>query len=122
MIAEHVALFLGICFGMAEFVRELAIAFAVSLGMVAGGALAGALVVLLFGGLPMETMVSLAQRLKLWAIVAALGGALVTLQMLETGLVQGEITKLLRQLILLGAAFAGAHLGSVLVAAAAGRG
>lgn len=107
---------------MADFARELAIAFAVALGMVAGGALSGALVVLLVGGFPMDTMAALAQRLKLWSTVAALGGALVTFQMLETGLVQGELAKLARQLLLLGMAFAGAHLGSVLITAAAGKG
>ncbi len=108
---------------MADFARELAVTFGVALGMVAGGALAGAMVALLAGGLPMDTMASLAQRLKLWATVAALGGAIATFhEVLETGIVQGEVTKLVRQMLLLAMAFAGAHLGSVLITAAGGKG
>lgn len=108
--------------GMGEFARDLALSFAAALGMVVGGALAGGFVSLLTGGLPLETMDTLSRRLKLWATVASVGGALVAFQTLESGFVEGELRFMVRQLILICVAFAGAHLGQVLVAAVAGKG
>jgi hypothetical protein len=59
-------------------------------------------------------MTSIAERLKLWAAVAALGGTFYTLQALESGLTEGP-RGLLRQVAYIVAAFAGAQFGLSLI-------
>lgn len=105
---------------MAGFLQELAFAFAGALGMVVGGSLATGAAALLTGGLPLDTMADMSRRLKLWAAVAGVGGALVAFRTLESG-VTGETRETLRQVVLIGTAFAGAHLGELLVRLAAGK-
>lgn len=64
---------------------------------------------------PVKDMAQLAKDLKIWAAVAAIGGSFDSLQTLETGLLEGQIRLVVKQLAFMVAAFAGAHLGYVLV-------
>jgi hypothetical protein len=102
-----------------SFSAELALTFSLALGVVLGGSLFGAI-----GGLlasyPARTMWRLAGDLKLWAVVTALGGDFETFQRLEQGILRGQFLDLGKQLLLLAAAFAGAHFGALLVLAASG--
>lgn len=62
----------------------------------------------------------MAGRLKLWAVVAGVGGALVAFRTLEAG-VAGEVRETVRQVVLICVSFAGEHLGEIMVRAAAGK-
>lgn len=67
----------------------------------------------------LRTMVELARDLKIWAAVAAIGGAFTSLQTLESGLLEGRLLTVVKQLCFIFSAFAGAHLGYVVVLALA---
>ncbi len=99
-----------------RFAEELALTFCLALGMTLGGTLVGSLAGLLHAGFPPGTIASLAQRIKLWAVLAALGGALQTFRNLETGLLGGRPEAFLRQAALLIAAMLGSQLGYLLLA------
>lgn len=90
-------------------------AFSVALGILVGGSLAGGTIAALTSGLPARAALALAERLKLWAMVAALGGTFDTLRALESGVFGGHLGLVARQLLLIGGAFAGAHSGYLLV-------
>jgi hypothetical protein len=102
-----------------SFSAELALTFSLALGVVLGGSFFGA-VGGLFGGYPARTMWRLAGDLKLWAVVAALGGDIETFRRLEQGILRGQFLDLGKQVLLLVAAFAGAHLGVLLIMLASG--
>lgn len=93
---------------MGSFWYEWLTAYFLALGMVLGGALAGGLLALLAGTYPLTTLLALSDRLRIWAVAAALGGTITAFQNLEAGLLGGEMRLLGRQLLLLVAAFGGA--------------
>ncbi len=100
---------------MADFLLKLILSFCISLGMITGGSLVGSLGALLCGGHPATTMMDLAQRLKIWAAVASLGGTFSTIRVLESMLWERQLTVLIQQISLVVAAFGGAHIGYILV-------
>ena len=94
--------------------------FFVSLGVILGGSLFGALGASIVGRPPMNTMLELAEEMKIWALVAALGGAFGVIKAFETGLIGGQPLQLMQQLILVCCAFGGAHSGFVILSFMAG--
>jgi hypothetical protein len=102
---------------MERFFVKLLYIFFTSLGMIIGGTFIGSLSATLTGYGPLRTMSQLAKDLKIWAAVAAIGGTFDSLQVLETSLLTGQLRLLIKQLGFLLAAFAGAHLGYVLIIA-----
>lgn len=100
---------------MERFVIKLFYIFFTALGMIIGGTFIGSVSATLFGYGPLRTMAQLAKDLKIWAAVAAIGGTFDSLQTLETGLLAGQMKLVLKQLGFMLAAFAGAHLGYILV-------
>ena len=89
--------------------------FLTALGMMIGGAFIGSVPSGLTGHGPFKTMCELAGDLKIWAAVAAIGGSFTSLQTLESGLLEGEIRTVIKQLCYMFSAFAGAHAGYVLI-------
>jgi len=100
---------------MSKFASDVTLLFFVALGVVVGGALSAAIAAVVTGQLPMSTMKTVAERLKLWAAVAALGGTFYTLQALEAGFLDGQLRNVARQVLYIVAAFAGAQLGLIII-------
>ncbi len=94
--------------------------FFISLGVVMGGAIFGSLGALFSGQSPIKILSELADDLKLYAIVAAIGGTFNNLRLIEGSIFQGEIGVILQQLIILISAFLGALLGNWLIITFAG--
>ncbi len=89
--------------------------FFVSLGVILGGSILGGLGAGLVGKAPMHTMLELAEEMKLWALVTALGGAFGIIKAFETGILGGQPLQLVQQMALVFCAFAGAHLGFIIL-------
>lgn len=100
---------------MQRYIQTVLLTFFVALGVSLGGSLAGALGALLARRPPGSTMIELAEELKLWALVAALGGTFNLIRGLEAGFLGRHLPDLLKQLLLLLCAFGGAHLGYVII-------
>lgn len=105
---------------METFWQKFLLIFFTALGVVLGAALVGSLAAGFTGQPPVKTMTTLAQDIKIWAIVAAIGGTFTTLEVLELGLFQGEILALIKQLLYLMAGFTGAQVGHFLIISMAG--
>jgi len=88
----------------------------VAMGVIIGGSLMGALAIVITGKVSLQSTASLAGRLKLWAMVAAMGGTFGALENLETGILHWQLRLVAKQLLLILSAFAGAHLGYLIVA------
>lgn len=89
--------------------------FFVSMGLVIGGSLLGGVAALLTHHDPNTTMSTLASDLKVWAIVAALGGSMDVLRVIDRGVFGLHPGPMVRQFIYLVAAFLGCHVGYMFI-------
>lgn len=100
---------------MENFLIRLLYIFFTAFGMITGGCFIGSISAGLIGQGPLRMMVELANDLKIWAAVAAIGGTFGSLQTLETGLLKGQLHTVVKELGFIFAAFAGSHLGYLLI-------
>lgn len=104
------------------FFHKVLLIFFTSLGVLLGASLIGSLSAVVIGYPPVEIMLKLAREIKIWAIVAAIGGTFSTIEILQLGILEGEIRNLVKQLFYLVSAFAGAHIGYLIILSIVGRG
>ncbi|MFO7262767.1 MAG: sporulation protein [Bacillaceae bacterium G1] len=104
-----------------RFIVTLVYHFFIAFGILIGGTLTGGLGALLMGQPPMDSMLRLAEQLKLWAIVAAIGGALDAFRILESGVLSGQLSPTIKQLLYIFSAFLGANTGMVIIRWLAGE-
>ncbi|MCG8501845.1 MAG: YtrH family sporulation protein [Firmicutes bacterium] len=100
---------------MIKLLQNLLFNFTIALGVMLGGSLFGALAALLTGGQPLKTMVSLSERLKIWAIVVALGGTFSSFEILDLGILKGEFRVVTKQVLYILSSFLGAHIGYLII-------
>ncbi|NLN16890.1 MAG: hypothetical protein GX182_06190 [Firmicutes bacterium] len=105
---------------MKRLPMELVEPFFAALGVVLGGALIGSLATLFNKGSPLATMLLLARNMKMWGILVAIGGTMPTLRIIESGLFDGQLGLLLRQMVVILGSFAGANVAYWLVVTIAG--
>lgn len=94
-----------------HFVLKASATFFIALGVVLGGSLLGSISELLAGQYPLSSAVLLADRLKIWAVAAALGGTMTFFQNVEASLWGFRLRFLAREILLVLFAFAGAATG-----------
>lgn len=111
----------GGIFMSSGFIWTLIQAYAVALGVDLGGALVVAAAAALVGGLPVRTLTTWAEELRLWGVVAALGGSFDPLRGIEKGLFYLDIRALAKQVLWVVAALCGAHTGYLILRALAGE-
>ncbi|KNZ68276.1 Sporulation membrane protein YtrH [Thermincola ferriacetica] len=102
---------------MERFSAKLLFIFFTALGLMLGGSIIGSLSALLTGHGPQRVMLKLAREIKIWAIVAAIGGTFDSLHILESGILEGEVRAVAKQLLFILGAFTGAHLGYIIISA-----
>ncbi len=99
-----------------DFVSTNIIYFFVAFGIIIGGCLIGALGMMLTGNPPFESMSKLSRNLKIWAIVAAIGGTFDTINKFGDSLfISGAPLEVLKQIIYIVAALVGANAGEAII-------
>jgi hypothetical protein len=89
--------------------------FLISLGVILGGAMLGGLGAFFTEEYPMDRTLQIAEQLKIWAMVAAIGGTIDTIKSFEINILGGQIHLAVQQLIIILSAFVGAHTGTILI-------
>ncbi|MBF7083064.1 YtrH family sporulation protein [Desulfallas sp. Bu1-1] len=107
---------------MDTFPNKMFLIFFTSLGIILGAALVGSLAAVFCGEPPVGTMLKLAREIKIWAIVAAIGGTFSTFEVLESGLFQGEVRAVIKQMIYIISALGGTQAGYYLLLLLSGEG
>jgi len=102
------------------FEKKFVLIFFTAMGVMLGAALIGSLAAVMVREPPLATMLRLAREIRIWAVVAALGGTFSTIEILESGLLKGEITAVIKQVFYIAGAMAGTHLGHLMILAVAG--
>ncbi|WP_066635457.1 YtrH family sporulation protein [Desulfolucanica intricata] len=100
---------------METFVQKIILIFFTAFGLLTGASLVGSLSAVLVREPPVSVMLKLAQEIKIWAIVAAIGGTFSTFEILESGILQGEIKSLIKQLLYILSSITGAQVGYYLI-------
>lgn len=105
---------------MDRFTSTVVLDFFVSFGIVLGGSLVGGMAAVLLHLPPGSTMMRLADHLKIWGLVSALGGTMDTLRVIETGVLGGQLSPVAKQFTYLLAAFLGSQAAFMVLKAITG--
>ncbi|MED5051144.1 YtrH family sporulation protein [Anoxybacillus rupiensis] len=87
----------------------------IALGVLLGGAGIGGIGAFLMGQPPLTSMYRFAMDLKIWAVVAAIGGTFDTFYTVERGLFSGETRDIVKQFLLIISAIGGAQTGVTII-------
>ncbi|MCK6258039.1 YtrH family sporulation protein [Fictibacillus sp. WQ 8-8] len=100
---------------MRDFLSTIIITFFIAFGVILGGAIIGGLASFLVGKAPLMETVDLAKKLKIWAIVAAMGGTFDTITNFERSFLNGATYEIVKQLVIIFIAMAGANTAMLLL-------
>lgn len=100
---------------MSIFLSRAILDFFIAFGIVLGGAMVGGVGAVLSLQPPTQTMLEVAGRIKIWALAAAIGGTIDPMRVIESNMLDGNLSPVIKQILYLGFAFLGAHMGSELV-------
>lgn len=89
--------------------------FFISFGVLTGGALFGSLSAYLTGDPPINELIIAAKKLRIWAVVAAIGGTFDAISTFEKGIFESSSVELLKQIFLIIAAMGGVKVGLLLI-------
>jgi len=107
---------------MFTFFQNILYNFFISLGVILGGCIFGGIAATFNGHPPLKTMLDLCGKIKVWAIIVALGGTFPSLKVLEVGILNGDVRSLIKQILYILSALMGAHIGYLLIYYLVGRG
>lgn len=97
------------------FFATLFDSYFIAVGVLLGGSLIGGIAAFITGKPPLTEIFRLSNALRIWAIVAAIGGTFDTVYSFERGLLEGETRDIFKQLLLILAALGGAQTGTLLI-------
>ncbi|KQL20796.1 YtrH family sporulation protein [Cytobacillus solani] len=97
------------------FFATLFDSYFIALGVLIGGSIIGSLSAFLTGKPPLTEAYRISNIIRIWAIIAAIGGTFDTLYSFEKGVLQGETKDIFKQFLLILSAFGGAQTGALLI-------
>jgi hypothetical protein len=100
---------------MEDIYSKAAFCFLIAFGVVLGGALLAGLGSVFLWTPPKDKMVQVADTLKIWALVAAVGGTIDPIRVIESNMLDGYLSPAIIQIGYILFAFLGAHMGTELV-------
>lgn len=100
---------------MNEFFSKAGLDFFVAFGVVLGGSLIAGVGAVFMLMPPATVILDTASRLKIWAIVAAIGGSIDPVRVIESNISAGQISPAIQQICFILFAFLGAHTATELI-------
>ena len=89
--------------------------FFISFGVLLGGSLIGGLAAFITGQPPLTHVFRLSEGLRIWAIVAAIGGTFDAVYSFERGIFHGATKDLFKQILIIISALGGAQAGALII-------
>lgn len=96
---------------MTSHIGNIIYVFLISFGVIIGAGMFAGIGALIIDHPPLKTMFDIASSVKIWAVAVGLGGTFSTFEILEKGIIKGEIRSIIKQAIFVIAAVIGANLG-----------
>jgi hypothetical protein len=100
---------------MGEFLTKVINYFSIAFGVVIGASILGGMAAVLTLQPPTFTMKSIAENMKIWAIVAAIGGTIDPFRVIETNFLHSQYSPVIEQILYIVSAFIGAYMGTKLI-------
>lgn len=100
---------------MREFLTKLLTDFSIAFGVVIGASIVGGMAAVLTLQPPSFIMKSIAENIKIWAVVAAVGGTIDPFRVIETHFLISQYSPAIQQILYIVSAFFGAHIGTKLI-------
>ncbi|MFD2116535.1 YtrH family sporulation protein [Paenibacillus yanchengensis] len=100
---------------MTYFLTKAGLDFFIAFGIVLGGSLLASIGAVFMLLPPATIMLDTAMRLKIWAIVAAVGGSVDPVRVIESNITQGHLSPAAQQISYIIFAFLGAHVATELI-------
>ncbi|UOQ47158.1 YtrH family sporulation protein [Gracilibacillus caseinilyticus] len=98
-----------------RFMQTAIHCFFIAFGVMIGGSMIGSIGAFLTGDAPITHMGRIAKGLRIWAIVAAIGGTFDAIYNFERGLYYGSTIDLFKQILLIITAMGGAHTALLII-------
>ncbi|WP_085991704.1 YtrH family sporulation protein [Oceanobacillus senegalensis] len=89
--------------------------FFIAFGVIVGGSIIGSIGAFATGDAPLTSIVRTANNLRIWAIVAAIGGTFDAIENFQRGLLDGSTIDLLKQVLLILSAMGGVKMATILI-------
>lgn len=96
---------------MREFLNNTIYNFLIAFGVITGASLFAGVAALVNDHPPLKTMLDIADSIKIWAVAVALGGTFSSFEIIEKGLLNGEVKSIIKQAIYVVMAVIGANAG-----------
>ena len=100
---------------MVLFLSNATLDFFIAFGVVIGGSLLASVGSVLVSWPAAPTMLEIADRLKIWAIVVAIGGTIDPVRVIEANVLDGHLSPAVQQILYIVFAFLGAHMANELI-------
>lgn len=97
------------------YLTKAGLDFFIAFGVVMGGSVLAGIGSVFLMMPPSSMMLNTASNLKIWAIVAAVGGSVDPMRVIESNIAVGNLSPAMLQIVYIGAAFLGAHMGTEMV-------
>ncbi len=89
--------------------------FFIAFGVMIGGTILGSIGSFLTGDAPLTSMNRIAKSIKIWAIVAAIGGTFDAIENFQKGLTDGSTFDLFKQILIILSAMLGVKAASIMI-------
>jgi hypothetical protein len=100
---------------MYSFLANVIVYFCISFGVVLGGSMLSGIAAVLTLQSPAEKMLSISENIKIWAMVAAVGGTIDPIRYIESQMAEGHLNPAIKQILLIVISFVGAQMGTSLI-------
>jgi hypothetical protein len=100
---------------MNRFYAQATLDFCIAFGVVLGAAMLAGMASLFLWRPPADTMLDVADRIKIWAVVVAIGGSIDPIRVIESHVMKGYLSPAVEQIGYILCAFLGAHLATELI-------
>ncbi|KQX45897.1 MULTISPECIES: YtrH family sporulation protein [unclassified Paenibacillus] len=100
---------------MYVFWANIIVYFCIAFGVVFGGSMLSGIAAVLTLQSPTEKMLTISENIKIWAMVAAVGGTIDPIRYIESHVAIGHLNPAIKQIILIIVAFIGAQMGTSLI-------
>ncbi|MGG1312109.1 MULTISPECIES: YtrH family sporulation protein [Cohnella] len=100
---------------MNRFYAQATLDFCIAFGVVLGAAMLAGMASLFLWRPPADTMLDVAGRIKIWAVVVAIGGSIDPIRVIESHVMKGYLSPAVEQIGYILCAFLGAHLATELI-------
>lgn len=98
-----------------RFISSVIHCYFIALGVIMGGSIIGSIGAFATGDAPLTSMGRIAKGLRIWAIVAAIGGTFDAIANFEKGIFEGSTIDIVKQILLIMTAMAGVQTSLVII-------